>query len=190
MAEPHSAMSLSGSYGPANDEESLKVLEKALELGCTFWDTALVYGFGHNEALLGRFFKEHPGAREKVFVASKCGWDVSAHLWWSRRMPIPDTQIDYEKKTNAGVTNSPEHILKAIDETIERLGSAPDLYYLHRIDPNTPIEESIKTLASLKAAGKTKYIGISECGAATLRKADASMLTDTCTFVLTLQSHT
>lgn len=72
-----SAMSLSGSYGAANDEESLQLLQKALDLGCTFWDTAIVYGFGHNEALLGRFFRENPGAREKVFVGTKCGWDVS-----------------------------------------------------------------------------------------------------------------
>lgn len=70
-------MSLSGSYGAANDEESLQLLQKALDLGCTFWDTAIVYGFGHNEALLGRFFRENPGAREKVFVGTKCGWDVS-----------------------------------------------------------------------------------------------------------------
>jgi aryl-alcohol dehydrogenase-like predicted oxidoreductase len=72
------AMSLSGHYGAANDEESLKVLAKAVELGCTFWDSAAVYGMGHNEELIGRFIKANPGVREKLFIASKCGWDVSS----------------------------------------------------------------------------------------------------------------
>lgn len=69
-------MSFSGGYGEAKDEDSLKVLSKAIELGCTFWDTAQVYGFGHNEELIGRFLRENPGAREKVFIGSKCGFDV------------------------------------------------------------------------------------------------------------------
>ena len=70
-------MSLSGGYGKADDDESLKVLAKAIELECTFWDSAQVYGNGHNEELIGRFFKENPGAREKVFIGSKCGFEVS-----------------------------------------------------------------------------------------------------------------
>jgi aryl-alcohol dehydrogenase-like predicted oxidoreductase len=70
-------MSFSGAYGEANDEDSLKVLSKAIEIGCTFWDTAQVYGQGHNETLIGRFLKENPGAREKVFIGSKCGFTVS-----------------------------------------------------------------------------------------------------------------
>lgn len=74
-------MSLSSAYGPADDQESLQVLAKALELGCTFWDSAAVYGFGHNEQLIGRFIKENPDARDKLFIASKCGWDVS--LAWT-----------------------------------------------------------------------------------------------------------
>lgn len=69
-------MSLSGAYGSADDEKSLQTLAKAVEIGCTFWDSAVVYGMGHNESLLGRFFKENPGSREKVFVASKCAFDV------------------------------------------------------------------------------------------------------------------
>jgi len=69
-------MSFSGGYGEANDEDSLKVLAKAVEIGCTFWDTAQVYGQGHNETLIGRFLKENPGAREKVFIGSKCGFTV------------------------------------------------------------------------------------------------------------------
>jgi len=70
------AMSFSGAYGEANDEDSLKVLSRAIELGCTFWDTAQIYGKGHNEELLGRFLKENPGAREKLFIGSKCGFSV------------------------------------------------------------------------------------------------------------------
>jgi aryl-alcohol dehydrogenase-like predicted oxidoreductase len=69
-------MSFSGNYGEASDEDSLKVLAKAVELGCTFWDTAQVYGQGHNETLIGRFLSENPGAREKVFIGSKCGFTV------------------------------------------------------------------------------------------------------------------
>jgi aryl-alcohol dehydrogenase-like predicted oxidoreductase len=70
-------MSLAGLYGAADDTESLQVLSKALDLGCTFWDSAAFYGYGSNESLIGRFFRENPGSREKVFIASKCGFDVS-----------------------------------------------------------------------------------------------------------------
>jgi len=79
-------MSLSGTYGEANDDESLKVLKRALDVGCTFWDSAVVYGMGHNEKLLGRFFKENPGSREKVFLASKCAFDVRQlfYSWFER----------------------------------------------------------------------------------------------------------
>jgi aryl-alcohol dehydrogenase-like predicted oxidoreductase len=73
-----------------------------------------------------------------------------------------------------GVTNSPKHINEYIEGTIERLGFSPDLYYLHRIDPNTPLEESIPALDALRKTGKTKYIGLSECSAQTLRKANSS----------------
>lgn len=66
-------MSLSSAWGPSDDTESLALLKRAVDIGCTFWDSAVVYGRGHNETLLGRFFKENPGTREKVFVASKCG---------------------------------------------------------------------------------------------------------------------
>jgi len=81
-------MSFSGGYGEANDEDSLRVLVKAVELGCTFWDTAQVYGQGHNETLIGRFLAENPGAREKVFIGSKCGFTVRPfvyHLWKGER---------------------------------------------------------------------------------------------------------
>ncbi|WYZ36979.1 hypothetical protein EsH8_II_000485 [Colletotrichum jinshuiense] len=134
-------------------EEAEPVLLKAIELGCTFWDTAVVYQAGVNEKLLGDFIRKH-NVRDKVFIASKCGFDVFG-------------------ESAGGVTNSASHIKEYIEGTIERLGFAPDLYYLHRIDPNTPLEESIPALDEIRKAGKTKYIGLSECSAATLRKANS-----------------
>ncbi|KAJ5699003.1 aldo/keto reductase [Penicillium macrosclerotiorum] len=132
-------------------EQAEPVLLKAIELGCTFWDTAVVYQAGVNEKLLGEFIRKH-NVRNKIFIASKCGFDVFGV---------------------GGVTNSAAHIKEYIEGTIERLGFTPDLYYLHRIDPNTSLEESIPALDSIRKAGKTKYIGLSECSAATLRKANS-----------------
>lgn len=134
-------------------EEAEPVLLKAIELGCTFWDTAVVYQAGVNEKLLGDFIRKHD-VRDKVFIASKCGIAV-----------FPGEQ--------PGITNSAAHIRSYIDGTIERLGFAPDLYYLHRIDPKTPLEESIPALDEIRRAGKTRYIGLSECSAATLRRASS-----------------
>ncbi|KAK0122509.1 hypothetical protein ONS95_010737 [Cadophora gregata] len=147
------AMGLSFGLGTnMNFEEAEPVLLKAIELGCTFWDTAVVYAAGINEKLLGDFIRKH-NVRDKVFVASKCGFSC----------------FEAESK----VTNSASHIKTYIEGTIERLGFAPDLYFLHRIDPNTPLEESIPALDEIRKAGKTKYIGLSECSAATLRKANS-----------------
>ncbi|KIW98261.1 uncharacterized protein Z519_01845 [Cladophialophora bantiana CBS 173.52] len=134
-------------------QDAEPVLLKALELGCTFWDTAVVYRAGVNEKLLGDFIRKHNG-RDKIFLASKCGFNC----------------------LNGGdmaVTNSASHIKEYIEGSIERLGFAPDLYYLHRIDPKTPLEESIGALDEIRKAGKTKYIGLSECSANTLRKANS-----------------
>ncbi|KAE8543009.1 hypothetical protein D1P53_000496 [Cryptococcus gattii VGV] len=147
-------MGFSMGYGPADDNVSKITLKKALDLGCTFWDSAVVYGKGHNEKLLGDFLKEN-NARDKVFVASKCGFNC----------------MDPGAEGLGVVTNKASHIKDYIEGTKERLGSYPDLYYLHRIDPNTPLEESITALDGLRKAGKCKYIGLSECGVATLRKA-------------------
>ncbi|KAG5757953.1 hypothetical protein H9Q72_013907 [Fusarium xylarioides] len=149
-------------------EEAEPVLLKAIELGCTFWDTAVVYQAGVNEKLLGDFIRKH-NVRDKIFIASKCGFDVFG---------------------KGGVTNSASHIKEYIEGTIERLGFAPDLYYLHRIDPSklslllfmedidspnldTALEESIPALDEIRKQGKTKYIGLSECSANTLRKANS-----------------
>ncbi|CAG9978520.1 unnamed protein product [Clonostachys byssicola] len=146
----YGAMGLSHGLGSnLSLEEAEPVLLKAIELGCTFWDTAVVYRQGVNEKLLGDFIRKH-NLRDKIFIASKCGFTA-----------------DFK------VTNSASHIAEYIDGTIERLGFAPDLYYLHRIDPNTPLEESIPALDVLRKQGKAKYIGLSECSAATLRKANS-----------------
>ncbi|CRK18657.1 hypothetical protein BN1708_012418 [Verticillium longisporum] len=128
-------------------EQAEPVLLKAIELGCTFWDTAVVYQAGVNERLLGDFIRKH-NARDKVFLASKCGIAAFGDM---------------------GVTNSASHINEYIEGTIDRLGFTPDLYYLH----HTPLEESIPALDNLRKQGKTKYIGLSECSAATLRKANS-----------------
>ncbi|KAH7080594.1 NADP-dependent oxidoreductase domain-containing protein [Paraphoma chrysanthemicola] len=133
-------------------EEAEPVLLKAIELGCTFWDTAVVYQAGVNEKLLGDFIRKH-NVRDKVFIASKCGFNCI--------------------NGDGSVTNSAAHIKEYIEGTIERLGFTPDLYYLHRIDPKTPLEESIPALDEIRKAGKTKYIGLSECSTATLRKANS-----------------
>ncbi|EON96994.1 putative aldo-keto reductase protein [Phaeoacremonium minimum UCRPA7] len=156
------AMGLSHGLGSnLSLEEAEPVLLKAIELGCTFWDIAVrgrwqvIYAAGVNEKLLGDSIKKH-NVRDRLFVASKCGFSCF----------------------NGGgmtVTNTAEHIKEYTEGTIERLGFTPDLYYLHRIDPmkDTPLEESIPALAELRAAGKTKYIGLSESSATTLRKANS-----------------
>ncbi|KAI8202063.1 Aldo-keto reductase yakc [Colletotrichum sp. SAR 10_65] len=147
------AMGLSSAMGSdLSYDQAEPVLLRAVERGCTFWDTAVAYKNGANEQLLGDFVKKHD-VRDKLFVASKCGFDVFG-----------------PQRT---VTNSASHIKEYIEGTIDRLGFTPDLYYLHRIDPNTPLEESIGALDELRRAGKTKYIGLSECSATTLRKANA-----------------
>ncbi|KAF5229929.1 hypothetical protein FAUST_10093 [Fusarium austroamericanum] len=149
------------SFALGNDlsyEQAEPVLLKALEQGCTFWDTAVSYGPGKNEKIIGDFIKKH-NCRDKLFitdrgtsVASKCG--IAAF-------------------EDGSVTNSAEHIRTYMEGTIERLGFTPDLYYIHRMDPNTPLEESIPALNLLRKQGKTKYIGLSECSAETLRKANS-----------------
>lgn len=136
------AMGLSSAMGTAmNYEQAEPVLLKALELGCTFWDTAVAYGAGINEKMIGDFVRKH-NARDKLFIASKCGFEVFG-----------------EKRS---VTNSPEHIRSYLEGSTERLGFAPDLYYLHRIDPNTPLDVSIPALDAVRKEGKCKYIGLSE----------------------------
>ncbi|HNX05760.1 MAG TPA: aldo/keto reductase [Opitutales bacterium] len=150
-------MGMSEFYGVRDDETSLRVLEKALEIGVTMLDTSDLYGDGHNEELLGRFFKASKGAREKVVLATKFG---------IRRLPGV-----YSRK----IDNSPEYIRSACEASLKRLGvDAIDLYYVHRIEQGRPIEETVGVLAELVKEGKIRAIGLSEPSAATLEKACAA----------------
>ena len=144
-------MGMSFAYGPANDEESLQVLHRYLELGGNFLDTAEIYGPYKNEELLGRFLREVP--REKVVVATKFGFRFS-----------PDGV--------RGVDSSPQNVRRACDASLGRLGiETIDLFYQHRVDPNVPIEDTVGAMAELVSAGKVRTLGLSEAGPETLRRA-------------------
>ncbi|CAB4380328.1 unnamed protein product [Rhizophagus irregularis] len=144
-------METSAIYGTSDSTESLKVLNRAIEIGCTFWDTSDIYGIdGHNERLLSQFLKEH---RDKIFICTKFGY-------------IRKPDQSYE------VSGKREYVRQACERSLKRLGvDYIDLYYQHRVDPNTPIEETVKAMAELVKEGKVKYLGISECSAETLRRA-------------------
>lgn len=146
-------MGMSEFYGPTDDEESLKVLHKAVDLGCNFFDTADTYGNSHNEELIGRFLKHH---RSDVKVATKCG--------------IVRRPGEYERR----IDNSPAYIRRACENSLRHLGvECIGLYYIHRLDSTTPIEVVMQTLAELVTEGKIAHIGLSEVNATTLRKAHA-----------------
>jgi aryl-alcohol dehydrogenase-like predicted oxidoreductase len=142
----YGAMGLSSVYGAADDAQSIKTLERAVELGITFFDTADVYGDGHNETLLGRFLK---GRRQGLTIATKFG--------------------------GGGIRGgSAASIAQLADESLARLGiDVIDLYYLHRVDRAVPIEDVVGALSRLVEAGKVRAIGLSEASAATIRKAHA-----------------
>ncbi len=146
-------MGMSEFYGPADDAESLSTLARAVELGCTFLDTADAYGPHENERLVGRFVRQS-GA--KLAIASKFG-------------------IVREGKAYARtIDNSPEYARRACDASLERLGiERIDLYYVHRIDASRPIEEVMGALADLVREGKIAHVGLCEPSAATLRRAHA-----------------
>ena len=148
-------MGMSFGYGPpANEAESIMVLHRALELGINFWDTAEVYGPYTNEELLGRALKGQ--ARESVILATKFGF-----TW------------DSQGKMN-GLDSSPQNIQRALEGSLKRLGTDYiDLYYQHRLDPTIPIEDTMRVLADLVKAGKIRYIGLSEVGPGTIRRAHA-----------------
>jgi len=136
-------------YGATNDEESIKTIHRAMELGVTLLDTADSYGNGHNEELLG---KALAGRREQAIVASKFAF---GHNFES-------------------INGHPDYVKKAIDASLKRLGiNHIDLYYQHRVDPNVPIEETVGAMSDLVKAGKVRYLGLSEAGSATIRRAHA-----------------
>ncbi len=140
-----------GYYGPADDAESIATIHHAIERGVTLLDTADVYGGGHNEELVGRALQ---GRRGRVVLATKTG--------------LVDTP------RGLGVDGRPERIRAAIEASLARLGTDHvDLYYLHRVDPDVPVEESVGAMADLVRAGTVRHIGLSEVGPATLRRAAA-----------------
>ena len=143
--------SMSQSYGPRDDEESIRAIHRALDLGVTFFDTAAIYGEGHNETLVGRGLGPH---RRIIVLATKCGIVPTK--------PGPGVDAD----------GSPDAILSSCDESLRRLGTdVIDLFYLHRVDPKVPIEESVGALATLVRQGKVRHIGLSEAAPATIRRA-------------------
>jgi aryl-alcohol dehydrogenase-like predicted oxidoreductase len=147
------AMGMSGAYGSAEEGESLRTLHRALDLGVTFLDTAEIYGPFHNEELIGRALK---GRRDEVVLATKFGL------------------VSHAGGGPGNLDSSPANIRTALEGSLTRLGTDHiDLYYQHRVDPNTPIEDTIGTLAELVAEGKIKHIGLSEAGAKTIRRAHA-----------------
>ena len=143
-------MSMSGVYGNANDEESIRVIHYALDKGIDFLDSSDMYGWGHNEELLGRALK---GRRQGVVVATKFG-----------QTKLPDGK--------QGVDGSPEYVLRACDASLKRLGiEVIDLYYQHRVDPNVPIEDTVGAMKRLVEAGKVRALGLSEAKPETIRRA-------------------
>jgi aryl-alcohol dehydrogenase-like predicted oxidoreductase len=143
-------MSMSGVYGDAKDEESIGVIHHALDRGLDFLDTADMYGWGHNETLLGRALK---GRRERAVVATKFG-----------QVKLPDGK--------QAVNGRPEYVAQACDASLKRLGiDVIDLYYQHRVDPNVPIEDTVGAMKRLVEQGKVRALGLSEARPDTIRRA-------------------
>ncbi len=147
-------MGMSFAYGPADDNESLRVLHRYLDLGGNFLDTAEIYGPWKNEELLGRFLREVP--REKIVLATKFGFKIDAD------------------GNRLGTDSSPENVRRACEGSLRRLGiDVIDLFYQHRVDPGTPIEETVGAMAELVKEGKVRALGLSEAAPDTVRRAAA-----------------
>ncbi|UGQ44887.1 aldo/keto reductase [Massilia endophytica] len=145
-------MGMTGIYGEADEAESIATLHRAIDLGINFFDTAEQYGPYENESLLGRAFK---GRRQQVILATKFGFDLT-------------------KGALNGVDSRPQTIRKAVEGSLRRLDTDYiDLLYQHRVDPAVPIEEVVGVMADLVREGKVRYLGLSEAGAGTIRRAHA-----------------
>jgi aryl-alcohol dehydrogenase-like predicted oxidoreductase len=146
-------MGMSEFYGTGDEEESVATIHRAIELGITFLDTADMYGPFTNEKLVGRATE---GRRDEVVLATKFG------------------NVRGEDGSFRGVSGKPDYVREACDASLSRLGvDYIDLYYQHRVDPETPIEETVGAMKELVEAGKVRYLGLSEAGPATIRKANA-----------------
>jgi len=145
-------MGMSQFYGPRDDAESTATLERAIDLGLDFFDTADIYGTGHNEELVGKVLRKH---RNRVVIATKFG-----------NLVLPDG--------TRAINGRPEYVRSACDASLKRLGvDHVDLYYQHRVDKNVPIEDTVGAMADLVRQGKVRYLGLSEASAKTVRRAHA-----------------
>ncbi|OWP62041.1 aldo/keto reductase [Hymenobacter amundsenii] len=145
-------MGMSDFYGQRDDEQSIRTLHRALELGVTFFDTADMYGPFTNEELLGRALK---GRRKEAIIATKFG-----------------IQRDPDNPEKRGINGRPEYVRSACEASLKRLGTDHiDLYYQHRVDPSTPIEETVGAMSRLVEEGKVRFLGLSEAAPDTLRRA-------------------
>ena len=147
-------MGMSEFYGPGDEAESIATIQRALDLGCTFLDTADMYGPYKNEELVGRAIK---GRRDQVVLATKFG---------IVRDPV--------NAVVRSISGKPDYVRQACEGSLKRLGvDVIDLYYQHRVDPGTPIEDTVGAMAQLVQQGKIRYLGLSEAGVETLRRACA-----------------
>jgi aryl-alcohol dehydrogenase-like predicted oxidoreductase len=147
-------MGMSGIYGDADEKEAITTLHQAIDSGITLLDTADAYGMGHNETLIGRAIRNR---RDKVAIATKFG--LASTSQGGRAMPV---------------NGRPEYVRSACEDSLRRLGiDTIDLYYQHRVDPNTPIEETVEAMAALVREGKVRFLGLSEASAKTIRRANA-----------------
>jgi aryl-alcohol dehydrogenase-like predicted oxidoreductase len=153
-------MGMSAFYGTADEGEAIRTIHRAIELGCTFLDTAEMYGPYTNEELVGKGIGTHPPRRDDVVLATKFG------IRWEPTDDDPMRRV---------IDGSPENVRRSIEGSLKRLGTDHvDLYYQHRIDPNTPIEETVGALGELVKEGKIGHIGLSEAAPDTIRRAHAT----------------
>ncbi|PZP44103.1 MAG: aldo/keto reductase [Pseudopedobacter saltans] len=152
-------MGMSFAYGPTDEAENVRTLNKALDLGINFWDTADMYGNGLNEELISKVLVPN---RDKIFIATKFGFRFK------------DGVVGPSNSAGTYFDGSPKWLKQAVDKSLQRLKiDEIDLYYAHRVDPNVPVEETVGAMSDLVKAGKVRYLGLSEASPESLRKANA-----------------